>query len=47
MKLAKVRAMAKDGRVQDIRVRAGVSQAETAEPVGVSAVTIHRWESVA
>jgi DNA-binding transcriptional regulator YiaG len=45
LKLAEVRSLARSGRARRIRIRADVSLREFAAPLGVSAVTVYRWET--
>jgi transcriptional regulator with XRE-family HTH domain len=42
--IADGRAAARDGRLRELRVQAGLSQSELAEAVGVTRATIARWE---
>jgi transcriptional regulator with XRE-family HTH domain len=42
--LALVRQLAASGTGRQIRIRAGLSLAEVAEPVGVGRAAISRWE---
>ena len=43
--LIEAREAAKTGRAEQIRTAAGLSQAEVASALGVSAACISRWES--
>jgi transcriptional regulator with XRE-family HTH domain len=45
LKLATVRAAARSGEAKELRVRAGLSQAEIAEACGVRRPTVGAWES--
>ena len=42
--LAQARTLARSGRAKAIRERAGITRDEVARCIGVSAVTIWRWE---
>lgn len=42
--ISRVRNLAGSGLAKDIRIRAGLSQAEIANALGVDRSTIHRWE---
>jgi transcriptional regulator with XRE-family HTH domain len=44
VRLADVRAIAESGTARSLRLAAGLSLAEVAEHVGVSPVTVYRWE---
>lgn len=45
VQLARVRAMARNGTARRIRLDADVSLSQVAAVCGVSATTVHRWES--
>lgn len=45
LELSRVRKRLRIGQAERIRTAAGLSLAEIAEPVGVSAATVHRWET--
>jgi DNA-binding transcriptional regulator YiaG len=42
--LARIRDLAIRGTARRIRLKAGLSLAEVAEPCGVTAATVYRWE---
>ena len=44
MRLVSIRNMAMSGEARRIRIRAGLSLDEVAEPCGVARTTIYRWE---
>ena len=43
--LAEARAYARNGHGRDVRVAVGLSLADVAGAVGVSAATVYRWET--
>jgi DNA-binding transcriptional regulator YiaG len=42
--LVRVRDLAQRGQARRIRLRAGLSLAEVADPVGVTPAAVYRWE---